>query len=215
LTRETFRAGRFPCPVHQAGRATGDTLQISERATGKWTHRMTCYAGCEAEDVLAALGMTWQDLAREPSVPTGSSRWVPPPIAVPPPPRSTTGEPIDAEVWAAKCRELVLTERRRIEKLQPFWDLNPRLDAIKSKRRLIATLRAELGAQGETAEMWDGMALLARWETEVNQDEAELDAEMARLRRPPPDTPEFRAFERLVEIGWPNDEWNDMTQEAR
>lgn len=47
------------CPAHQ-----DKTPSLSIRDTGSRT-LIHCFAGCEASDILAAIGMTWRDLYRD------------------------------------------------------------------------------------------------------------------------------------------------------
>ena len=47
------------CPAHDD---RGPSLSIKDTGTRTLIH---CFAGCEAEDVLAAVGMAWRDLYRD------------------------------------------------------------------------------------------------------------------------------------------------------
>lgn len=53
----TLRQGMQTCPGHPDKRAS---LSVKRTADGRWL--LHCFAGCRTEEILAALGLTWQDL---------------------------------------------------------------------------------------------------------------------------------------------------------
>lgn len=69
---------RARCPVHES---RGPTLAVSQGRTGAMLY---CFAGCETDDVRAALGLAWSDLYDEPRE-ADRQRWRPPSRPVPSP----------------------------------------------------------------------------------------------------------------------------------
>lgn len=68
---ESSAGARSQCPAHNS---RGLTLAMRRGTKNPATVQLTCHAGCDAGDVLAAIGLEWKDLYDD----TGDRPWTPP-----------------------------------------------------------------------------------------------------------------------------------------
>lgn len=67
LLRTLNAKGRHPkwrakCPIHQAGAKRGDKRTLAIFADEGDEIGLYCFSGCEKDDILSAMGLTWKDL---------------------------------------------------------------------------------------------------------------------------------------------------------
>ena len=143
-----LRPGSFRCPAHEDH---SPSLSISRAPDGRWL--VHCHAGCSTAAVLAAAGLTFEDLA-----PEGMPRR---PRAIPP--------PAEHHESAAIIAEALAMDRAQVRRVRP--EDHARNDLIRAKRRIADKAR-------ECATRW-GPDDPATWV--MAEIAAELDREVAAL----------------------------------
>jgi hypothetical protein len=147
----TLTPGMHRCPAHEDHRAS---LHVTRAADGRWL--LHCHAGCAPGAVVAALGLSFADLAPH----DHPFR----PRAIPPPPAPTESAAILAQALAL--------DRAQVRRSPPeAHQLN---DLIRSKRRVAASARQWVTLWGDRPAAWTLAACAAELDTEADALEADL-----------------------------------------
>ena len=147
-----LRAGSFRCPAHQD---RTPSLSITLGSDGRWL--VHCHAGCAPEVVLAAVGLSFHDLAPPGSLP-------PRPRALPPP-----AAPDESDRVIAEALGMMRAQERRV----PPGTFD-RDDLIRNKRRVADAVRRWVTARGpDTPMAWDLLEHAAELDTEAENLEAD------------------------------------------
>jgi hypothetical protein len=145
----TLTPGLQRCPAHED---RGPSLSVTQAADGRWL--VHCFAGCAPGAVVAALGLSFADLAPhdQPFRPR----------VLPPPPPATDSAAILAQALAMA--------RAQVKRSPP--ELHALNDLIRAKRRVAHSARQWIARWGDCEAAW----MLAEKAAELEREADDLEA---------------------------------------
>jgi hypothetical protein len=149
--RADLTPGMHRCPAHDDH---GPSLHVTQAVDGRWL--LHCHAGCAPSAVVAALGLSFADLAPEDQ--PFRPRAIPPPAV-----------PTDSAAILAQALALDRTQRRRSPP-----DVHALNDLIRAKRRVAASARHWIARWGDCEASWTLASLAAALDCEADDLEAGL-----------------------------------------